>query len=77
MTFYDVLKQAYVGKTIKSIVQHNAPTFHRDVAASFAGKKINRIWLNVSNSEDQRIMFDVEGINYPLSMYLHENIELE
>jgi len=77
MTFYDVLVQAYVGKTIKSIVQHNAPTFLKEVADSFQGKKINRVWINVTDIEDQRVMFEVEGINYPLALYFHENIELE
>ena len=77
MTFYDVLNQAYVGKTIKSIVQNNAPTFLKEVADSFVGKKINRVWINVDNLKDQRLMFEVENINYPLSLYFHENIELE
>ena len=76
MTFYDALKRAYVGKTIRTIVQKNAPTFLPEVSASFVGKKITKVWINVDNLEDQRIMFEVEGIDYPLALYFHENIEL-
>jgi hypothetical protein len=33
--------------------------------------------MNIEDIEYQKIMFEVDGIDYPLGLYLHENIELE
>ena len=86
MTFYDALKQMYVGKTIKSIVQKNAPTFHSSILPTFHGKKIVDVRLDLGKDpECNRICFYIEGgwhpegleMDCPLSLYFHENIELE
>jgi hypothetical protein len=77
MTFENLLKRTYVGKTIKSIVQDDGPTFLKEVADSFKGKKITGVWLHTPDPEYQRIVFSVEGKDYPLTLAFHENIELE